>query len=204
MITKKITYAMAIAKEYHDKAGQVGYFEKHIMRCYEIAVTYFMYGCPDTRSAYEEQNKNTYKVMDTEELRNFVINFNEAALIAVILHDILEDTEMTYEKLSELFGYDIAYDVFCVTDEKGVNRKEKKLNTYHKIRSSEVAITVKLIDRVCNVEQSSGNEPKDRNYLNMYMKEYYSFKCALWGGPMDDRKWLWDLLDTLHGFSFKK
>lgn len=200
-MTDLINKAKEMAKRFHDAKGQVGYFESHVLRCYEIAVAYLMSHCPDTRKSFFE--KHPYTAIDMNKFREYAEWLNEHELCVILLHDVLEDTDATYDEISEVFGFNIADDVFNVTDEDGINRKERKLKTYWKIRRSNVSRFAKMVDRLANVEQSVLGIEKDRSYLNMYMKEYYAFKCALWQGPLDDYNSLWDMLDKLHGFKFK-
>ncbi len=49
------------------------------------------------------------------------------------LHDVIEDTEVSYQDVKREFGLDVAEAVYGVTDELGRNRKERKAKTYPKI-----------------------------------------------------------------------
>ena len=97
-------------------------------------------------------------------------------LIAGYLHDILEDCPVSYSDIKKLFGEQVAEIVYCVTDELGRNRKERKEKTYPKIRSNQDAIIVKLADRIANVEHSIQMEHRMND---MYIKEYKDFKYNL-------------------------
>jgi (p)ppGpp synthase/HD superfamily hydrolase len=100
------------------------------------------------------------------------INATETVAVAAILHDVIEDAGVTVEELTTRFGQRVAHIVWCVSDEPGKNRKARKMNSYWKIRSDEIATLVKLSDRFHNV---SGEEKRE-----MYRKEHYLFRCALW------------------------
>ena len=89
------------------------------------------------------------------------------------LHDILEDTECTVEELKKCGVSENTIDmVKAVTDEPGVNRKERKAKTYLKIKKSRDAIILKLADRIANVEAGDKKE--------MYLNEHPSFYAALY------------------------
>lgn len=107
-------------------------------------------------------------------------------LVASFLHDIQEDSHYSYSDLKKEFGVDIAEIVYCVTDELGRNRKEKKEKTYPKIRSNPKAVILKVADRIANVEfsltQTSG-------HINMYRKEYRDFEYHLRIYKQIDRMW---------------
>ena len=85
----------------------------------------------------------------------FAINqANYNLLAAAWLHDILEDTPVTMPGLEEIFGKEIAYTVYCVTDEEGQDRNERKAGMYKKLVTSQGAIIIKLADRIANAEFS--------------------------------------------------
>jgi len=102
---------------------------------------------------------------------------NYQLLAAGWLHDVLEDTDATYSELETAFGTAIAQMVFCVTDEEGVNRKERKAKTYIKLAQNPDAVIVKLADRIANTEFClvHGNQ----SLFAMYKKEQPGFQEAL-------------------------
>ena len=75
-------------------------------------------------------------------------------IISGYLHDVMEDTAISYNDIKNQFGEDIAEIVYAVTDELGRNRKERKAKTYPKIRANPDAIIIKLADRIANVRNS--------------------------------------------------
>jgi len=93
-------------------------------------------------------------------------------LIAAWLHDSLEDTNLSLNKIEAYCGAEVADIVYRVTDEPGKNRKERKEKTYPKIRESEKAIQLKLADRIANVKNCIDN---NSSLLKMYQKEHQSF-----------------------------
>jgi len=108
------------------------------------------------------------------------------------LHDVLEDTSVSFDQLRSVAGAVEASLVQLVTDEPGVNRKERKSKTYPKIRTSPLAIALKLADRIANVENA--RETK-YSLINMYKKEHPDFRRELYQtGMFDD---MWEHLDSL-------
>jgi len=103
-------------------------------------------------------------------------------LEAILLHDTLEDCAITYSKLKENFGRKVADIVYDVTNELGKNRKERAERTYPKIAQNPDAITVKLCDRIANMEFS-------RQYkspiFEKYNDEMPGFQAALYKLPKD-------------------
>lgn len=112
------------------------------------------------------------------------INYAEI-IAAAYLHDTIEDTTVTHKDLQGKFGHDVAKIVYNVSDEPGKNRAERKLNTWHKIRSDPRSIYIKLCDRLANV--SVGGK------LDMYRKEHAVFKAALYTPGHFEQ--LWDAIE---------
>lgn len=98
-------------------------------------------------------------------------------LTAAWLHDVLEDTPTTREQLEKEFGKEVADLVFSVTNESGINRKERMEKTYPKIWMHPLGVALKLADRIANVEASLKNNRPE--FFKMYKKEFPSFKKAL-------------------------
>lgn len=155
MIRWNIDTVMDFAKQAHDNAGQVGYFEDHVIHVYNLV---------------SKQRRSTL-----------------AVCAAALLHDVLEDTQVTREELNDKFGSYITNIIWCVTDEPGVNRNERKENTYWKIRSSRDATLIKLCDRLHNIQRGEK--------IDGYRKEHHAFKCALY--HPDEHQELWQEMETL-------
>ena len=81
-------------------------------------------------------------------------------LAAAVLHDTLEDTETTYEELRERFGTAVASAVLEVTDDKTLDKSERKrLQIEHAAGISRRAKLVKLADKICNVRDVASSPP---------------------------------------------
>lgn len=103
--------------------------------------------------------------------------FDDPALLsAAWLHDSIEDANVTWRQLDEMFGEEVAMLVFAVTDGEGANRKERKAASYAKMRDYPRAIILKLADRIANVESSMID---NGSLLGMYAKEYPAFRATL-------------------------
>lgn len=104
-------------------------------------------------------------------------------IVAGYLHDIIEDTALSYNKVKKHFGLDVAEMVYCVTDELGRNREEKKRKTLPKTASNPSAIVLKLADRLANLRHGGK--------VDMYRKEYAEFRDALYDNTPQDAKAMW-------------
>ena len=100
---------------------------------------------------------------------------DESILMSCLLHDIIEDTEISYKDVKENFGEEVAELVYCVTDELGRSRKERKSKTYKKIRNNPKSIVVKLCDRISNITESMGNDNYNLKLMKMYLDEHNEF-----------------------------
>jgi (p)ppGpp synthase/HD superfamily hydrolase len=109
-------------------------------------------------------------------------------------HDLIEDTEITEKYLIKNFGYEVADIIYRVTNERGRDRKERNFKTYPKIWRSDLAIFVKLADRIANTTNS-----KNTGYrmYDTYRSENPIFRYALNNGLYPD---MWAELDSLNNF----
>lgn len=60
------------------------------------------------------------------------LGYDESIIISCILHDVLEDTDISYNDIKKSFGIEVAEIVYNVTNELGRNRQESKMKTYPK------------------------------------------------------------------------
>ena len=109
-------------------------------------------------------------------------------LCAGYMHDVLEDGAVSYSKIKKHFGEEVAEMVYCVTDEMGRNRKEKKMKTLPKTGSNPDAVIIKLADRIANLEMGGKT--------NMYADEYDEFRNQLYQ-PDKVAAPMWEYLDKL-------
>lgn len=132
------------------------------------------------------ENKDNYKSVD--------VHYKKIVEIAMICHDSIEDARLTYNdvvktvntylgnyKASEM----VADIVYCVTDEKGKNRAERKNEKYYKeLSENKLAVFVKLADLSANTIYSklTGSSMYEKYKLEfpkfkekVYVEEYEEF-----------------------------
>lgn len=85
--------------------------------------------------------------------------------------------------------------IFGVTDEDGATREERKAKTYPKIRSTPRATTLKLCDRIANVEECIRS--KNRKQLEKYRGEQAHFRHECYRLCDREAASLWKHLDGL-------
>lgn len=116
------------------------------------------------------------------------------------LHDAIEDTDITEESLRQLLILElvnsqvvsdylnaveiatfVSHAVSFLSDEDGVNRKERKLKTNIKLSNIQedymVILIVKIADRIANMNHSYQNSNKSK--MKMYFKEFEAFRIAV-------------------------
>lgn len=124
------------------------------------------------------------------------LGYDEDIIVASTLHDVLEDSDLSYNDIKDSFGVNVAEIVYCVTDELGRNRKERKEKTYPKIKGNWKATVVKICDRIANMEHSKKYNPK---MFKMYQKEYGDFYVAIQSEfhPIEEVSKAWDKLNEI-------
>jgi (p)ppGpp synthase/HD superfamily hydrolase len=101
---------------------------------------------------------------------------DQDTIIAALLHDAMEDQEVSREMIAELFSPHVAGIVLEVTDDKSLpwqERKAAQINTgSHKSHSAKL---IKLADKISNVRSVAASPPVD--WPNRRKREYIQF-CA--------------------------
>jgi (p)ppGpp synthase/HD superfamily hydrolase len=83
-------------------------------------------------------------------------------VIAALLHDAIEDSEVPGELIAETFGEDVASLVAEVTDDKSLPKAERKLEQIKTAAmKSKRAKELKLADRTSNLRAVAASPPSD-------------------------------------------
>lgn len=88
---------------------------------------------------------------------------SDARLVAAaVLHDTIEDTDLSREELASEFGEDVARLVLEVTDDKSLPKQSRKrLQVEHAPHISARAKILKLADKTSNIRAMASSPPKD-------------------------------------------
>ncbi|MDF2880097.1 MAG: hypothetical protein K0R54_654 [Clostridiaceae bacterium] len=109
----------------------------------------------------------THPVAVAKELKNR--GFGEDYVNTALLHDVLEDTSATEEEILALTNKRVLTAVKLLTKEKNYD-----MNEYiEKIKNNELALMVKLADRLHNLQSSLVAKEKFRKKYVEETKEYY-------------------------------
>jgi len=104
---------------------------------------------------------------------------NSDAVEIAYLHDVLEDTEVTYEELEEEFGFEVASRVLALSDlNKDGNRASRKAGYAAQISTSDSVVhTIKLCDLIDNTRTIVVFDPK---FAKTYIPEKKEMIKACW------------------------
>ncbi|MFC0427247.1 HD domain-containing protein [Chryseobacterium scophthalmum] len=82
-------------------------------------------------------------------------NFNiELAIQVSLLHDILEDTEVTFDELENEFGKTVAIGVLALTKKNNLPKEDKMMDSLQRIKQQSKEVwAVKLADRITNLQR---------------------------------------------------
>lgn len=109
------------------------------------------------------------------------------------LHDTVEDTPVTVEEVLEAFGPEVSAIVDAVTTTAGPDRSTRNAATYLRIAAIPGATTVKLADRIANVEACWSSRS---HKLFRYHREYPDFRKALYDDGHTTLD-MWEHLDLI-------
>lgn len=96
-------------------------------------------------------------------------------LASAWLHDVIEDTVISYENILTSYGEEVAEIVHACSGE-GANRAEKQQSILDNLTAYPDAAPVKCADRYVNMEFSLAN---DLTKFSKYLEEWPAFKAAV-------------------------
>ena len=110
-------------------------------------------------------------------------------IVAALLHDAIEDQEVPRELIAEEFGETIALIVEEVTDDKSVQKAERKrLQVEHSPNKSPRAKMLKLADKTSNLRAIAASPPPDWSVRRRL--EYISWARNVATGLRGVNSWL--------------
>jgi len=96
----------------------------------------------------------------------------DAMVAAALLHDVLEDTKVTFDVLEAEFGSEVAELVLWLTDvskpEDGNRSTRKALDRQHSAAAPAEAQTIKVADLISNTRSIVAHDP---NFAKVYLEE---------------------------------
>lgn len=118
-------------------------------------------------------------------------------IVAALLHDTVEDTETTFEELNEYFGAKITGIVREVTDDKCLEKHERKQHQVnHAPHISDQAKLVKLADKICNLRDITADPPAE--WSTKRKREYFDWAKRVVNGLRGVHPMLEAAFDAVH------
>ena len=117
------------------------------------------------------------------------VEHDDEMLAAALLHDVVEDTDVTIEAIKSEFGEgvaDLVDDLTDVSEPRDGNRKVRKaMDREHSAQTSARAQTIKLADLISNSADITANDP---SFAKVYLAEKALLLGVLIKGNPDLRK----------------
>ncbi len=114
-------------------------------------------------------------------------------IASAILHDVVEDTETSFDELKEEFGEKVASIVMEDTDDKRLEKKERKRLQIENAKDLSYGATiVRIADKIANIMDIVNSPPDDWSYERK--KDYLQWaksvvsKCKDYDGSVKDLK----------------
>ena len=102
-------------------------------------------------------------------------------LIAALLHDTIEDTTTTADEIRELFGKTVVDLVLECTDDKSLEKAERKrLQIVNAPRKSNGAKQIKIADKTCNLKSLLVDPPQGWSISRQL--EYFEWAQQVYSG----------------------
>ena len=147
------------------------------------------------RGQFRKGNLNTPYINHPIKVANLLENVgvkDAEVLVAVLLHDVVEDTNTTYSDIRNVFNQRVADFVLEVTDDKEKSKKERKALQIQNAKGlSYEAKLIRIADKICNVQDISGKDAPDWSYERKF--EYLEWAKKV----VDEIKGTHDVLEVL-------
>ena len=111
------------------------------------------------------------------------------AIMAAVLHDTVEDTNATFDELTNAFGQRVSDLVAEVTDDKSLPKATRKLlQIEHAAQASPGAKIIKLADKTSNLRTLAASLPSD--WSPVRRGEYVTWAREVVAGCRGTNAWL--------------
>ncbi|WP_017192966.1 RelA/SpoT family protein [Italian clover phyllody phytoplasma] len=129
------------------------------------------------------------------------LNSEPNTLMAGLLHDSLEDTDLTFDELKDFLGEDVAYIVKGTTklDKLSFNPKQRQVENHQKLflaMANDIRVVlVKIADRLHNMQTLKEMKPEKQLYISQETLDIYV--------PLAHRLGLFQIKSQLEDLTFK-
>ena len=101
----------------------------------------------------------------------------DIAISCALLHDVVEDTALTYDDIFNEFGLEIAEAVDALTKDKNLPKKEQMSDSINKLLAQPYEIQmIKLADRITNMQKPPQTWENDKIF-NYHKEAKFILSC---------------------------
>ncbi len=102
---------------------------------------------------------------------------SDLAITVALLHDVIEDTEVTYDDIYEKFGIDVAEAVDALSKDVSLPKKEQMADCINKLLAQPYEVQmVKLADRITNMQKPPESWDNEKVY-NYHKEAKFILSC---------------------------
>lgn len=125
------------------------------------------------KGQFRKGNRNTPYINHPIKVANLLSEMakitNEDILAAAVLHDVIEDTDVTHSELVYLFNNNVANMVLEVSDDKNLSKTERKaFQIQNAPNLSYNARLIRIADKICNIQDICGVDAPQWDYERKY------------------------------------
>jgi len=115
--------------------------------------------------------------------------YDEEILCAAVLHDVMEDCDVSFVDIAYSFNVMVALMVRECTDDKGLNKAERKAAQIAKVATlSPDAKLIKVADKICNMRDIIYNPPY--GWTKERKQGYFDFARKVFDAANIDNQYL--------------
>ena len=113
--------------------------------------------------------------------------WTEEVLAAALLHDVVEDSELTIGDLSERFGEPVATLVAALSDDESIDdwRERKTEHRGRVVSGGEEALAIYAVDKLTNVKALRGAYRDQGEAVAEELKVPLDWKLEAWGADLE-------------------
>ena len=102
---------------------------------------------------------------------------SDIAIACALLHDVVEDTQFTYDDIFNEFGLEIAEGVEALTKDENLSKKEQMSDSINKLLAQPYEIQmIKLADRITNMQKPPKEWENDKIF-NYHKEAKFILSC---------------------------
>lgn len=117
----------------------------------------------------------------------YPLDFNSTVYIAALLHDTIEDTDVTYTAIIEKFGSYVANVVKgCTKIEKDPSLNRQQRTELNKERWANSSLPIRIIKVADMIDNLSDVHELDKDFALMYLKEKHELLYAIKHGVSEE------------------